>query len=50
MRPVISKLIRGLGGLVVLATAAIGGNLYADKSLDLYYQQNQKKQFSFDSI
>lgn len=37
-----SKLIWGLGGLVVLATAAIGGNLYADKSLDLYYQQNQK--------
>ena len=37
-----SKLMWGLGGLVVLATAAIGGNLYADKSLDLYYQQNQK--------
>ena len=37
-----SKLIWGLGGLVVLATVAIGGNLYADKSLDLYYQQNQK--------
>lgn len=37
-----SKLIWGLGGLVVLATAALGGNLYADKSLDLYYQQNQK--------
>ena len=37
-----SKLIWGLGSLVVLATAAIGGNLYADKSLHLYYQQNQK--------
>ena len=37
-----SKLIWGLGGLVVLATAALGGNLYADKSLHLYYQQNQK--------
>ena len=37
-----SKLIWGLGSLAVLATAAIGGNLYADKSLDLYYQQNQK--------
>ena len=37
-----SKLMWGLGGLVVLATAAIGGNLYANKSLDLYYQQNQK--------
>ncbi|TCB46862.1 DUF945 family protein [Acinetobacter terrestris] len=42
MRQVMSKLMWGLGGLVVLATAAIGGNLYADKSLDLYYQQNQK--------
>ena len=42
MRHVMSKLIWGLGSLVVLATAAIGGNLYADKSLNSYYQQNQK--------
>lgn len=37
-----SKLIWGLGGLIVFATAAVGGNLYADKSLNSYYQQNQK--------
>ena len=42
MRHGMSKIIWGLGGFVVLATAAIGGNLYADKSLNSYYQQNQK--------
>ncbi len=37
-----SKLIWGMGSIVVLATAVVGGNLYADKSLNSYYQQNQK--------
>ena len=37
-----SKLIWGLGSIVVLATTVIGGNLYADKGLNSYYQQNQK--------
>ncbi|WP_171262984.1 DUF945 family protein [Acinetobacter sp. ANC 4169] len=37
-----SKLIWGMGSIVVLATTVIGGNLYADKSLNSYYQQNQK--------
>lgn len=37
-----SKLIWGMGSIAVLATAVVGGNLYADKSLNSYYQQNQK--------
>ncbi len=40
-----SKLTWGLGSIVVLATAVIGGNLYADKSLTSYYQQSQKSNF-----
>ncbi|MFH7764478.1 DUF945 family protein [Acinetobacter sp. BSP-28] len=37
-----SKLIWGVGSIIVLATSVIGGNLYADKSLNSYYQQKQK--------
>lgn len=40
-----SKLTWGVGSIVVLATAVIGGNLYADKSLTSYYQQYQKSNF-----
>lgn len=40
-----SKLTWGVGSIVVLVTAVIGGNLYADKSLTSYYQQYQKSNF-----
>ena len=38
-----SKIKWGVGGLVAVATLAVGGNLYADKSLQTYYQQEAKQ-------
>ncbi|OTG59147.1 hypothetical protein B9T29_12965 [Acinetobacter sp. ANC 3903] len=40
-----SKLTWGVGSIVGLVTAVIGGNLYADKSLTSYYQQYKKSNF-----
>jgi hypothetical protein len=38
-----SKIKWGVGGVVAVATLAVGGNLYADKSLQTYYQQEAKQ-------
>ncbi|MGH1399663.1 MAG: DUF945 family protein [Acinetobacter tandoii] len=38
-----SKIKWGVGGIVAVATLAVGGNLYADKSLQTYYQQEAKQ-------
>lgn len=38
-----SKITWGIGGIVAVATLAVGGNLYADKSLQNYYQQEAKQ-------
>lgn len=36
-----SKLIWGVGSLAVLSAAVVGGNLYADKNLNAYYENSQ---------
>ena len=33
----------GIGGVLTLAVVAVGGNLYADKSLKAYYQHSTKQ-------
>ena len=38
-----SKIKWGVAGVVAVATLAVGGNLYADKSLQTYYQQEAKQ-------
>lgn len=38
-----SKIKWGVGGVIAVATLAVGGNLYADKSLQTYYQQEVKQ-------
>lgn len=38
-----SKIKWGVGGVVAVATLAVGGNIYADKSLQTYYQQEAKQ-------
>ena len=38
-----SQLKWGVGGVLTLAVVAVGGNLYADKSLKAYYQQGTKQ-------
>ena len=38
-----SQLKWGVGGILTLAVVAVGGNLYADKSLKDYYQQGTKQ-------
>ncbi|MGQ9375001.1 DUF945 family protein [Acinetobacter tandoii] len=38
-----SKIKWGVGGVFAVATLAVGGNLYADKSLQTYYQQEAKQ-------
>jgi len=38
-----SKIKWGVGGVVAVTTLAVGGNLYADKSLQTYYQQEAKQ-------
>ncbi|AYA68291.1 DUF945 family protein [Acinetobacter sp. WCHA55] len=38
-----SQLKWGVGGVLTLAVVAVGGNLYADKSLKAYYQQGSKQ-------
>ena len=38
-----SQLKWGVGGVLTLAVVAVGGNLYADKSLKDYYQQGTKQ-------
>ena len=38
-----TKLKWGIGSVLTLAVVAVGGNLYADKSLKTYYQQGSKQ-------